>query len=90
MILEDGTTISDSDYDAILDDMIEEIVLNFVGYGMDDFSDAVNTAQETFMDRASVYSIKINQEDVPIAIERVRRAAFQFTNELANAYGELS
>jgi hypothetical protein len=91
IILEDGfTQVSDEAYEQILDDMIEEIILNYIGYGMEDFPDAINTAMESFNDKAQVHSIPLRQEDVSIAIERVRQAAYQFTNELAQAYGELS
>jgi hypothetical protein len=90
MILENGDTIADSDYEQILDDMLEEIILNYVGYGMEGFGDAVDATQEMFTDKSSVHSIKLSQEDVPIAIERVRKSAFQFSNELAEAYGKLS
>jgi len=90
MILENGDTITDSDYEQILDDMLEEIILNYVGYGMEGFNDAVEAAQDMFIDKASVHSIKLSQEDVPIAIERVRKVAFQFSNELAENYGKLS
>jgi hypothetical protein len=70
--------------------MLEEIILNFVGYGMEGFGDAVEAAKDTFLDKSSVHSIELSQEDIPIAIERVRKAAFQFSNELAENYGKLS
>jgi hypothetical protein len=90
MILENGNIIGDSDYEVILDDMLEEIILNFVGYGMEGFDDAVEAAQDMFTDKSSVHSIDIYQEDVPIAIGRVKQAALEFSNELAKEYGRLS